>query len=181
MTIAGPSEKDKDLVAKVANGEELTWEDLSSSKWSVMSSSSSTCNIYPYLWFQNNYEKGLTYLPSFVQTHSYPSPIARLASGQIDIIVCFTDVKMDNAEKWQNEFGKANSFLDETNVIGVADKIYKSTVSNNSEIITDEFKKALQDSFIEIGESEEGKNHRNLQPRSYKLAKDKKYDGERET
>lgn len=117
-----------------------------------MGSSSSAGYIYPYLWLQKNYEKGLTDLPSIVQADSYPSSMARLASGQVDVMVGFADVRMDNAEKWQSEFNKTASIWDETNVIGVTDKIYNDTisVSKNSEIMTDDFKKALSDSFIEL-------------------------------
>lgn len=87
LIIAGPSAKGQELAAKVNNGEKLTWEDLASAKWSVMGSSSSAGYIYPYLWLQKNYEKGLTDLPSVVQADSYPSSMARLASGQVDIMV----------------------------------------------------------------------------------------------
>ncbi len=183
LVIAGPSEKGKELAAKVNNGEELTWEDLSSAKWSVMGSSSSAGYIYPYLWLQKNYEKGLTDLPSIVQADSYPSSMARLASGQVDVMVGFADVRIDNAEKWQSEFKKSASIWDETNVIGVTDKIFNDTisVSKNSEIMTDEFKKALSDSFIEIGNTEEGKKIISIYSHEgYQVAKDSDYDGERE-
>lgn len=183
LVIAGPSEKGKELAAKVNNGEELTWEDLSSAKWSVMGSSSSAGYIYPYLWLQKNYEKGLTDLPSIVQSDSYPSSMARLASGQVDVMVGFADVRIDNAEKWQSEFKKSASIWDETNVIGVTDKIFNDTisVSKNSEIMTDEFKKALSDSFIEIGNTEEGKKIISIYSHEgYQVAKDSDYDGERE-
>ena len=183
LVIAGPSEKGKELAAKVNNGGELTWEDLSSAKWSVMGSSSSAGYIYPYLWLQKNYEKGLTDLPSIVQSDSYPSSMARLASGQVDVMVGFADVRIDNAEKWQSEFKKSASIWDETNVIGVTDKIFNDTisVSKNSEIMTDEFKKALSDSFIEIGNTEEGKKIISIYSHEgYQVAKDSDYDGERE-
>lgn len=183
LIIAGPSAKGQELAAKVNNGEKLTWEDLASAKWSVMGSSSSAGYIYPYLWLQKNYDKGLTDLPSVVQADSYPSSVARLASGQVDIMVGFSDVRMDNADKWQNEFGKTKSIWDETNVLAVTDRIYNDTisVSKNSEIMTDDFKKALQESFIEIGESEEGKEIIAIYSHEgYKAADDKNYDGERE-
>lgn len=183
LIIAGPSEKGKELAAKVNKGEKLTWEDLSSAKWSVMSSSSPAGYIYPYLWLQKNYEKGLTDLPSLVQADSYPSSMARLASGQVDVMVGFADVRMDNADKWQSEFGKTQSIWDETNVIGVTDKIFNDTisVSKNSEIMTDDFKKALSDSFMEIAQTDEGKKIISIYSHEgYQVAKDSDYDGERE-
>ena len=183
LIIAGPSEKGKELAAKVNKGEKLTWEDLSSAKWSVMSSSSPAGYIYPYLWLQKNYEKGITDLSSLVQADSYPSSMARLASGQVDVMVGFADVRMDNADKWQSEFGKTQSIWDETNVIGVTDKIFNDTisVSKNSEIMTDDFKKALSDSFMEIAQTDEGKKIISIYSHEgYQVAKDSDYDGERE-
>lgn len=182
LIIAGPSPKGQELAAKVNNGEELTWEDLSGAKWSVMGSSSPAGYIYPYLWLQKNYEKSLTDIPQLVQADSYPSSMARLASGQVDIMVGFADVRVDNADKWQSEFGRTESIWDETNVIGVTDKIYNDTisVSKNSPIMTDDFKKALSDAFIEIGETEEGKEIISIYSHEgYQVANSSDYDSER--
>ena len=183
LIIAGPSEKGKELAQKVNNGEKLTWEDLNSAKWSVMGSSSSAGYIYPYLWLEKNYNKGITDLANVVQADSYASSAARLASGQVDIIIGYGDLRLDYADKWQSEFARSASIWDETNVIGVTDKIYNDTisVSKKSEIMTDDFKNALAQSFIEIAQTEEGKqiisiyNHE-----GYEKAEDKNYDGERE-
>ena len=85
LMIAGPSEKGKELAAKVNAGEELTWEDVSSANWSVANSSSPAGYIYPSLWLQENFGKNITDLPHAVQSDSYGSAFARLASGQVDI------------------------------------------------------------------------------------------------
>lgn len=183
LVIAGPSEKGKELSAKVNNGEKLTWDDVNSAKWSVMGSSSPAGYIYPYLWLQNNFDKGITDLATTVQSDSYASAAARLASGQVDIVVGYSDLRLDYEEQWQSEFGRTESIWDETNVIGVSDKIYNDTisVSKNSKVMTDDFKKALSNAFINIGNSEEGKeiiaiyNHN-----GYKEANSSDYDSERE-
>ena len=50
LMIAGPSEKGKELAAKVNAGEALTWEDVSSANWSVANSSSpcpTRCSLTP--------------------------------------------------------------------------------------------------------------------------------------
>ena len=60
LFIAGPSEKGQELADKVNSGEELTWDDLDSANWSVMSSSSPAGYIYPALWMQDRYGKGIT-------------------------------------------------------------------------------------------------------------------------
>ncbi len=183
LVIAGPSEKGKELAEKVNNGEELTWEDLNSAKWSVMGSSSSAGYIYPYLWLEKNYEKGITDLSNVVQADSYASSAARLASGQVDVIIGYADLRLDYEDKWQSEFGRDASIWDETNVIGVTDKIYNDTisVSKKSEIMTDDFKNALAESFIEIAQTPEGKDIISIYNHDgYERGEDKNYDSERE-
>lgn len=183
LVIAGPSAKGQELANKVNNGEALTWEDLNSAKWSVMNTSSSAGYIYPSLWLDKNFKKTITDLTNVVQADSYASSAARLASGQVDIIVGYADLRLDYADKWQQEFGREKSIWDETNVIGVGDKIYNDTISisKNSPIMTDELKEALAQSFIDIANTDEGKaiisiyNHE-----GYEKAEDKNYDSERE-
>ena len=86
LFIAGPSEKGKELQDKVNAGEELTWEDLDGANWSVMGTSSPAGYIYPALWLQDHYGKGISDLSSAVQSDSYASAFARLASGQVDVL-----------------------------------------------------------------------------------------------
>ena len=88
LMIAGPSEKGKELQDKVNAGEELTWEDLDGANWSVMGTSSPAGYIYPALWLQDHYGKGISDLSSAVQSDSYASAFARLASGQVDVLRC---------------------------------------------------------------------------------------------
>ncbi len=182
LIIAGPSEKGQELSAKVNNGEELTWEDLDSANWSVMGTSSPAGYIYPTIWLQNHYGKGITDLAHAVQSDSYGSAMARLAAGQVDVLVGYADVRRDNVEKWTTEFGRTASIWEETNVIGVTPAIYNDTisVSKTSKIMTDEFKQAVTDAFINIGNTEEGKaviaiySHNGYLP-----AKASDYDNER--
>ena len=137
LFIAGPSEKGQELAAKVNAGEELTWDDLNSANWSVMGTSSPAGYIYPALWLQDRYGKGISDLSSAVQSDSYASAFARLASGQVDILVTYADARRDYAERWNAEFGREGSIWEETNVIGVTAPIYNDTisVSKNSEIM----------------------------------------------
>ena len=119
LMIAGPSEKGQELGAKVNAGEELTWDDLNSANWAVMNSSSSAGYIYPTIWLQDNYGKSITDLAHAVQSDSYGSSFARLASGQIDILCVYADGRRDYEDQWTSEFGRSASIWDETNVIGV--------------------------------------------------------------
>lgn len=183
LILAGPSEKGQELAAKVNAGEELTWEDLDSANWAVMSSSSSSGYIYPTIWLSERYDKGVSDLSHAVQSESYASSIARLASEQVDIIVGFADLRRDYDEQWTTEMGREASIWEETNVIGVAPNVYNDTVSvsKNAEVMTDELKAAIQQAFINISETEEGKaviaiySHEGYQP-----ATSEDYDTERE-
>ena len=46
IILAGPSEKGQELLAKVNNGEELTWDDLNSATWAVMGPTSAS-DLFP--------------------------------------------------------------------------------------------------------------------------------------
>lgn len=109
LIIAGPSEKGKELAEKVNNGEELTWEDVNSATWNVMSSSSPAGYIYPALWLQENFGKTITDLEQVVQVDSYGSAFARLAAGQTDILVTYADARRDNADSWTEDFKRSAS------------------------------------------------------------------------
>lgn len=183
LLIAGPSKKGQELAAKVNNGEELTWEDLNSANWAVMSTSSSAGYIYPTLWLQDKYGKSLTDLARVTQSDSYGNSFARLAAGQFDIVTAFADARRDNEENWMSEFGGTASIWDQTNVIGVTQPIYNDTisVSKHSPIMDDDLKNALQDAFITIAGTAEGKEVIAIYSHEgYKEAQPADYDGERE-
>lgn len=159
LMIAGPSEKGQAVAAKVNAGEELTWEDINGLNWSVMNSSSSAGYIYPALWMQERYGKGITDLSNAVQSDSYGSAFARLASGQVDALMTYADARRDYVDKWTSEYARTASIWEETNVIGVTPGIYNDTiaVSKTSPIMDDALKAALQEAFINIAGTDEGK------------------------
>ena len=182
LMIAGPSEKGKELAAKVNAGEALTWEDVSSANWSVANSSSPAGYIYPSLWLQENFAKNITDLPHAVQSDSYGSAFARLASGQVDILCTYADARRDYEDEWTTEYGMTNSIWDDTAVVGVTPAIYNDTisVSKTSPIMDDDFKQALGQAFINIGNTEEGKEVIAIYSHNgYQWAKSEDYDSER--
>lgn len=175
LFIAGPSDKGQELVKKVNAGEELTWEDLDSANWSVMGTSSPAGYIYPALWLQDHYGKGISDLKSAVQSDSYASAFARLASGQVDVLVTY-------AERWNTEFSREGSIWEETGVIGVTAPIYNDTisVSKNSEIMDADLIAALQQAFINIGNTDAGKEVIKIYSHNgYQVAQASDYDNER--
>lgn len=161
LIIAGPSAKGQELAAKVNNGEALTWEDLDSANWAVMSSTSSAGYVYPTIWLMNNYDgKTIGDLQHTVQVDSYPSAFARLASGQVDVLCTFADARRDYEEDWTTTFGRTEDIWTETDLIGVTPMIYNDTVcvSKTSRTITPEFVSALQTAFMNLNKTEEGRN-----------------------
>lgn len=182
LAFAGPSEKGQELAEMINNGEELTWEDLNSATWSVMSSSSSAGYIYPSLWLDENYDKAITDLDSAVISDSYGSAFARLASKQVDVVVAFADARIDFEEAWESEYNRDASIWDETDLIGVTPPIYNDTVSvsRTSEKMDDDLKNAVQEAFINIGDTEEGKEVISIYShQGYQKAEDSDYDNER--
>lgn len=182
LMIAGPSEKGQELAKKVNSGEALTFDDLSSANWSVMSSSSPAGYIYPSLWLQENFEKNILDLGHAVQSDSYGSAFARLASGQVDVLCTYADARRDYEEKWNSEYGRSGSIWEETNVIGVTPPIYNDTVSvsKTAKIMDDAFKTAIQNAFINIGKTEEGKKVIAIYSHmGYEPAQSSDYDNER--
>ena len=181
LFIAGPSAKGQELLTKVNNGEELTWEDLDSANWSIMGTSSPAGYIYPALWLQDHYGKGISDLKSAVQSDSYASAFARLASGQVDVLV-YADARRDYAERWNSEFGRDGTIWEETGVIGVTAPIYNDTisVSKNSEIMDADLIAALQQAFINIGNTDAGKEVIKIYSHNgYQVAQASDYDNER--
>ena len=182
LFIAGPSAKGQELLTKVNNGEELTWEDLDSANWSIMGTSSPAGYIYPALWLQDHYGKGISDLKSAVQSDSYASAFARLASGQVDVLVTYADARRDYAERWNSEFGRDGTIWEETGVIGVTAPIYNDTisVSKNSEIMDADLIAALQQAFINIGNTDAGKEVIKIYSHNgYQVAQAADYDNER--
>lgn len=106
LIIAGPSAKGQELSAKVNSGEALTWDDLNSANWSIMSTTSPAGYIYPSIWLQDNFGKSITDLSKAVTSDSYGSAMARLASGQVDIVLTYADARRDYVEKWNSEYSR---------------------------------------------------------------------------
>ena len=109
--------------------------------------------------------------------------MARLASGQVDVITIYADARMDNEEKWTDSFSREKTIWEETGVIGVTDPIYNDTISvtKNNEEMTPELIKALQDSFIAIAGTDAGKEVISIYShKGYQVAKSEDYETERE-
>ncbi len=194
LIYAAPTEYGKMLADKVNNGEALTWEDLDGATWAVQKTSSSAGYIYPTLWLMDNYDKKISDLSNVMPLDSgYGTAFSYAAAEQVDIIVCYADGRNDYEASWnlpvdqQDETGKQgmgreDSIWNELNVIGVTDGIYNDTVavSKESQFYTPELIEALQNCFINIINTEEGKAIFDVYSHAgYAVAKDSDYDGAR--
>ena len=56
------------------------------STWAVMGPTSASGYIYPSLWLNEKYGKGISDLANAVESDSYTTSLARLASGQADAV-----------------------------------------------------------------------------------------------
>ena len=183
IILAGPSEKGQALLAKVNGGEALTWEDLNDATWSVLGPTSASGYIYPCLWLQDNYGKGISDLENVVQSDSHTTSVARLASGQVDVMVSYGHIRIKNAPVWESDLGGTAPMAEQTGVIGVTEGIYNDMIaySKTSDTMADEsFRKALGEAFIEIAETDEGREIISVFSQvGYTWGKDADYDGER--
>ena len=183
LVLAGPSAKGKELAEKVNKGEKLTWDDLNSAKWTVLSSSSASGYIYPTLWLKENFGKKITDLANVVQSDSYTNAMTRLAAEQVDIVVGYADLRRDNVDKWQKEMGASAPIWETTNVIGVTPDIVNDTVSasKTSTTVSPELNEAIKKALMDIAKTEEGKKVIKIYNHTgYKEAKDEDYNKERE-
>ena len=182
LIIAGPSERGQELAAIVNGGGELTWEDLNNANWGIMSPASPAGFIFPSLWLRENFGQMITDLDRAVPQESFAASFANLASEQIDVLTVFADGRMGQAENWETTLGRDADIWTETNVIGVTEPIFNDTisVSRNSAVMTPELIAALQQAFINIGNTPEGLeviaiyNHQ-----GYEIANSANYDVDR--
>lgn len=183
IILAGPTEKGQELLTKVNNGEELTWDDLNSATWSVLGPTSASGYIYPCLWLQDNYGKGISDLENVVQSDSHTTSVARLAAGQVDVMVSYGHIRIKNAPIWESDFGGTAPMAEQTGVIGVTEGIYNDMIaySKTSDTMADEnFRKVLGEAFIEIAETDEGREIISVFSQvGYAWGQDSDYDGER--
>ena len=147
------------------------------------------------MWLMENYDgKKISDLANVVPLDSgYGTAFSYAAAEQVDIIVCYADGRNDYEASWilpvdqQDETGKqgmgrSESIWNELNVIGVTDGIYNDTVaiSKESQYYTPELIEALQNCFINIISTEEGKEIFSVYSHTgYAIAKDSDYDGAR--
>ncbi|MGL5978917.1 MAG: phosphate/phosphite/phosphonate ABC transporter substrate-binding protein [Erysipelotrichaceae bacterium] len=183
LVLAGPSEKGQALADKINNGETLTKEDIEGVTWGISSNTTSPAGyIYPSLWLQDNFGISITDLPNKVAIDNYTTAFTQLAAEQIDVMVTYADARLDNVDNWTSTFGRSESIFDEVNVIGVTAGIYNDTISvTKNKAMTTELKEAIQQAFINIGNTPEGQEIISIYShKGYQIGNAEDYAAERE-
>ena len=159
LILAGPSVRGQAMAEKVNNGEPLTWEELNMLRWGVMNSTSPAGYLYPSLWLKEKYNKKITNLKYVTELDAYSTAFEGLASESLDVICIYADARRDFEDKWRAEYGRPFNIWDETAVIGVTSGIYNDTVcvSRTTQVMNEALKEAIKNTFINIGNTEEGK------------------------
>ncbi|HPX33422.1 MAG TPA: PhnD/SsuA/transferrin family substrate-binding protein [Erysipelotrichaceae bacterium] len=179
-----------------AQAKSLTWEDVNAATWFVCSSTSSAGYVYPSLWINNTFGEGagnekrtVVNLQNVIPDGSYANMMESLLTGGCDVTVGYADVRKDAASTTAFEAAypelaaEGKTVWDIIKVIAVSDYIMNDTVSvtKKNPKMTAELIKALQEVFIELGNTEEGRAA--VKPYShmgYVVGKDSDYDSTRQ-
>jgi phosphonate transport system substrate-binding protein len=180
LLVAGPSTVGRTLANKVNSGQELTWEDFNSATWCIQSPTSSAGTIYPSVALFNRFGNKVSDLASTVAPGGYGPSMASLAAGNCDVATIYADARRDYAEAWTTTYGRSASIWDETDVVLVTDGIFNDTISVSNATVNAALKEALQQAFINIIGTDQGKeifaiyNHQ-----GYKVVTDDDYEAAR--
>ena len=187
------TEKGADLVAKAEAGE-LTWDDVNSANWGLGNPGSGASYTYPSIWLNQNFGEGIGESKKTVENlehatfgGSYPDNCESVILGQLDIYAGFADTRTNDyaVEGFKNAYpelaAEGKTVQDCLKVIGVSDMIMNDTISvGTAEYMTPELKAALQQAFLNIIQTDEGKA--TVKPYShtgYMIVDDSMFDGTR--
>jgi phosphonate transport system substrate-binding protein len=187
------TEKGADLLAKAEAGT-LTWDDVNSAKWALGNPGSGASYVYPSIWLNKTFGEGVGESKKTVENlanatfgGSYPDNLETVVLGQADIYCGFADTRTNDyaqpafAAAYPELAAEGKTVFDCLKVIGLSDMIMNDTISvGNANYITDELKAALQQAFINIIQTEEGRA--TVKPYShtgYVVVQDSDFEGAR--
>lgn len=187
------TEKGADLLAKAEAGT-LTWDDVNSAKWALGNVGSGASYVYPSIWLNKNFGEGVGAEKKTVENlenatfgGGYPDNLETVVLGQADIYCGFADTRTNDYAQPAFEAAypdlakEGKTVFDCLKLIGCTDMIMNDTISvGTADYMTDEFKAALQQAFINIIQTDEGKA--TVKPYShtgYMAVQDSDFDGTR--
>ncbi|MDR2977774.1 MAG: PhnD/SsuA/transferrin family substrate-binding protein [Streptococcaceae bacterium] len=162
LIIAGNSEVGKKMAEYVNEGKKIPLDLIKKAKWGLSSTTSAAGYLYPSEWLTKNYKISIRDLPNTVTGLDYGTATSDLASGTVDVIAGYADLRQDFEKAWTTTNHATDTIWNQTNVIGVTDEIYNDAVlvSKNSANIKKYpgLKKALQKAIINLSKTEKGKS-----------------------
>ena len=164
------TEKGAELVAKAEAGE-LTWDDVNSANWGLGNPGSGASYIYPSIWLNTMFGEGVGEAKKTVESlehatfgGSYPDNCESVILGQLDVYAGFADTRTNDyaIEGFEAAYpelaAEGKTVQDCIKVIGASDMIMNDTISvGTAEYMTPELKAALQQAFLNIIATDEGK------------------------
>ncbi len=154
--IAGTSVAARAVADKLNGGETLVWDDLKDLNWCVRSATSNTGYIYPNLWLYENFGKQISDLTNITVTSGYGATMSSLAEGTCDLGLLFRGARIVYESDWTENYGRADTIWNETDVIGITQYIISDAVVVNEDNLNDELITMIKESLIEIIQTEEG-------------------------
>ncbi|MBS3990973.1 MAG: PhnD/SsuA/transferrin family substrate-binding protein [Erysipelothrix sp.] len=158
VILAGPSIKGQSLISQLNDDMPLSWEEISTAKW-CMPNPGNAGYIYGALWVYQTYGKSMSELPNLTIMGGYHEMIQSMATLQCDVASMPMILRRDYQTRWQTDFNRSASFLEEVKVIGLPPRtpnslivVNKAALNNDEELIN-----AIKNSFLAIIKTEEGK------------------------
>ena len=178
LIIAGTSQAARTVADKINAGETLVWDDVKDLNWCVRSTTSNVGYVYPNYWLMSNFDgKTFNDLSNVVETTGYSDTISKLASGACDLGTIYVGARINDEDRWTEEYGRTESIWLETDVIGITEKHYHDPIIINSNNIDANLKIAIEEIFTELSETDDGRNILNTYNiKGFTLVDDSNYD-----
>lgn len=130
LILAGPSDYGRQLAARAASGDPLTWDELDRAAWIIGSDGKNMASV----WLADNCEGNtLSDLSNLSRSNSDGdsglSLLSALADGTADVAVLPADLRIDFADHWRAGLNRSRSIFEETSVIGVTEKYYGTVLA----------------------------------------------------
>jgi phosphonate transport system substrate-binding protein len=179
LIYVGPSVKGKEIYQKFLD-DSLVYADLEAANWCYSASVTSTTGyVFPTLWLYEKYGKILSDLPNSILMNNNGDIPVNLAQGNCDVAVSYAFLRSDYVDAWKQELAQTTEIYDAVKVIGVTPKISNGVVvvSWNSPKMSEGLKLAVQEAFLNIANTEEGKEAISLYNHlGYQVSDDKDFD-----
>lgn len=160
LILAGPSDYGRQLAARAASGNSLTWDELNRAVWLIDPKAEGMASV----WLADNYEGNtLSDLDKAsrggVADDGGRSVLSALAKAEADVAVIPADARIDLAGIWREELKRPKGIFEETAVVGVTEKYYQTVLAarpGNALLTGEQFCSALAAAMTETCSGQDG-------------------------